>query len=130
MTDSDQIRPQYHFRRVDGALHAWDIRRLVALTQDLVPEPVPLSQVAEVDEPYWSADGPPMTGRVVLEHAQLIRAADLRYPIILCPEGRIMDGMHRVLRALDDGRDTIPAYRLITMPAPDAIDVAPDDLPY
>src|SRR3546814_13029633 len=32
-----------------------------------------------------------------LDH--LVLAADLAYPIILCPAGRIMNGMHRVVKA-------------------------------
>ena len=124
------LRPQYHFRRVEGVLHAWDVRQLVSLTEALPIENVPLAQIAEIDEPYWSAEGPPMSGRVVLEHVRLIREADLRYPVILCPKGRLMDGMHRVLKALDLGLDTIRAYRLTSMPVPDAIGIPPEDLPY
>jgi hypothetical protein len=36
----------------------------------------------------------------VIEHARLIREVNLRYPVILGPDGRVMDGMHRVARAI------------------------------
>ena len=52
------------------------------------------------------------------------------YPIILGPDGRVMDGMHRVARALLEGRPTIKAVRLPTLPAPDYRDCRPEDLPY
>lgn len=125
----DRLARQYHVRRVNGQLWAWDVRRLIALTAGLAPEDVPLADIAEVDEPYWAEEGPKMTGRVVLEHAQIIRAADLAFPIILCPEGRLMDGMHRVLKALDLGHSTIAAYRLPVLPQPDHVDVPLSELP-
>ncbi len=56
--------------------------------------------------------------------------ADLAYPIILDPYGRIMDGMHRVVKALTEGRKTILAYRLSELPPPHHINVHPENLPY
>ena len=41
--------------------------------------------------------------RKVVEHTALILEADLAYPIILGHDGRVMDGMHRVARALMAG---------------------------
>jgi hypothetical protein len=58
---------------------------------------VPVASIRELDEPYW---GEPMTCRNVAEHARLIEEADLGCPIILSSDGRVMDGMHRVLKAL------------------------------
>nr|BAR33230.1 hypothetical protein [uncultured Mediterranean phage uvMED] len=48
-----------------------------------------------------------------------IRDADLDYPIILCPYGEILDGGHRVARALVEGKIWLWAYRLKAMPKPD-----------
>lgn len=129
-SDDPRLRGQYHVRRVNGQLYAWDIGKMVARTRNLASKEVRLSDIAEVDEPYWAEEGPPMTGRVVLEHLQIMRTASLDYPIILCPEGRIIDGMHRVLKAIDLGHDTIAAYRLPEMPPPDYIDIPLADLPH
>jgi hypothetical protein len=41
-----------------------------------------------------------------------------------------MDGMHRVARALVEGRKTITAVRLLKVPDPDYRDCRPDELPY
>ena len=71
-----------------------------------------------------------MTCRQVAEHARLINEADLGYPIILSSDGRIMDGMHRVLKALTHGESHIHAVKFLTDPAPDFVGVDPDDLPY
>lgn len=59
----------------------------------------------------------------------MISEADLEFPIILSSEGRVMDGMHRVLKALLNGLKSIEAVRFDRDPAPDFSDVAFDDLP-
>ena len=41
-----------------------------------------------------------------------------------------MDGMHRVEKALLAGYDSVSARRLLTLPDPVFVGVAPDDLPY
>ena len=41
-----------------------------------------------------------------------------------------MDGMHRVARALLDGRATLPAVRFAVQPRPDFVDCRPSELPY
>lgn len=121
------MRKQYHFRPSDAGFKAWDVDRLVALTQALEPELVTLASIREIDEAYW---GPPMTCRDVAEHARLISEADLSYPVILSNDGRIMDGMHRVLKSLMQGHTHIRAVRFINDPEPDFVGVDPDELPY
>jgi ParB-like chromosome segregation protein Spo0J len=37
--------------------------------------------------------------------------ADLSYPILIHPTGWLMDGYHRVARALMEGRKTLPAVQ-------------------
>jgi hypothetical protein len=59
-----------------------------------------------------------------------MNAADLRYPIILCADGKIMDGMHRTLKALLTNDQNILAKKFAITPASDFVDVYPDDLPY
>ena len=48
--------------------------------------------------------------------------ADLEHPIILDNLGCVADGNHRICRALLEGRRTILAYRLQSMPEPDFIE--------
>ena len=125
------IRPQYHFRQVSGRVLIWDVQRLLRLAADLPVQDHPLGQIREIDEPYWfAATDDQATSRAVLTHARQIDAADLFYPILLCAEGRVMDGMHRVMKALDLGLATIKARQFRSTPPPDHVDVAPGDLPY
>lgn len=121
------MRRQYHFRPGPAGLRAWDVDRLVAMSRDFVPQLVPIAEIREVDEPYWDT---PMTSRQVADHVRLIQEADLTFPIILSSDGRIMDGMHRVLKAILVGHSHIPAVRFSADPPPDYVGVAPCDLPY
>ena len=55
----------------------------------------------------------------VADHVRLVQTVDPSYPIILATDGRVMDGMHRVVRALLEGRSTIAAVRFEVQPEPD-----------
>ena len=125
------IRAQYYFRQSDQGLLAWDIRRLVKLSSDLPVQHINLAGIAELDETHWYAhEGDLPTCRSLLEHMRLIDEVDLGYPIILDQDGRVMDGMHRVCKAVRDGEDKILAVRFITNPEPDFVGCDPDELPY
>ncbi|MBL9146512.1 MAG: hypothetical protein JNM99_22720 [Verrucomicrobiaceae bacterium] len=124
------MRKQYHFRPSARGLLAWDVDRLISLSQDLSPIEVPLTAIREIDQPYWFSTGESATCRAVMEHAALITAANLSYPIILSSDGRVMDGMHRVLKACLAGLSTIAAVQFQDDPAPDYVGVSPDELPY
>lgn len=126
------IRPQYHFRRDAGRVLVWNIAKLIAeLGDDPSVTDISLDQIREIDAPYWyDLEGATPTCRSILHHARLIKQADLKWPILLCPEGRVMDGMHRVLKALDLGHTHIAAHRLAQLPSPDFVDPDPRDLTY
>ena len=68
--------------------------------------------------------------RKVVEHTALILEADLAYPIILGHDGWVMDGMHRVARALMAGRSHIDAVRFPAPLGADSRNCQPRDLPY
>ena len=125
------MREQYHFRASAAGLQAWDVERLVELAKDLPHQPVPLSSIREIDEAYWSNEGTAqLTCRDVVEHARLIQNCDFDYPVILSRDGRVMDGMHRICKALLLGREHVEAVRFVEDPQPDYVGVHPDDLPY
>jgi hypothetical protein len=100
------MRAQYHFRNSPNGLCAWNVHRLVELSRTLVRERVPLSAIRELDESYWSGA---MTCREIVEHTRLILDCDLGHPVILSSDGRVMDGMHRISKALLEGRNDIEA---------------------
>jgi hypothetical protein len=51
-------------------------------------------------------------------HMQAVLIADLEAPIILDEDGELMDGRHRIMRALHEGKTTIKAVRFDTNPPP------------
>ncbi|MBV9940598.1 MAG: hypothetical protein JO262_00605 [Solirubrobacterales bacterium] len=125
------MRKQYHFWPVERGFDAWDVDRLIELSRDLPVEQVPLDSISEIDTEYWfdgSAEIP--TVRKLVEHVRLINEVDPSYPIILGHDGRVMDGMHRIARALLDGRTEIDAVRFPVPLEPDNRSCLPDELPY
>jgi len=123
------MRKQYYFRNSPRGRLAWDVDRLVELSRTLPVRSVPLSEIRELDEAL-DHDGQPITWRGFVEHAALMHEADLAFPIILAADGAVMDGRHRVARALLEGRATIDVVRFPEDPAPDFVGRDPDELPY
>ena len=121
------MRKQYNFWPSDDGVDAWDVDRLVELSRDLPVQQVPLTSIWELDTAYWSQ---PLTVRDVADHVRLVGAVDPSYPIILAADGRVMDGMHRVVRALVEGRSAIAAVRFAVQPEPDYRNCDPATLPY
>ena len=122
------MRKQYYFRPSEQGLLAWDVDRLIALSRDFPRRHVLLSAIRELDETWSRSERP--TWRALVGHADLINNADYSYPIILAADGRVMDGMHRVARALLHGKHQIEAVQFEQDPEPDFIGRQPDDLPY
>jgi hypothetical protein len=125
------MRKQYHLRKSERGLLAWDVHRLLRLASALEPVFLPLEKIRELDEPFsFSGDDDTPTCRRVAEHARLINETSLDHPIIIDPEGRVMDGMHRVCKALINHLKTIKAVKFLSMPEPDFVGVPVDQLPY
>lgn len=123
------MRKQYHFRQVAQDIYIWDVHHLVELTKTFVIKKVALADIRELNEAYWFPDQFPTTQQI-LGHFQLVQDADLSYPIILCAEGRVMDGMHRVAKASLLEHGDILAVQFEQTPEPDFINVDEDELDY
>ncbi|EKU57850.1 hypothetical protein ACINWC323_0687 [Acinetobacter sp. WC-323] len=123
------MRRQYHFRQVGQDTYIWDVYHLVELTKTFVIKKVTLADIRELNEAYWFPDQFPTTQQII-EHFQLVQDADLSYPIILCAEGRLMDGMHRIAKACLLKQEHILAVQFEQTPEPDFINVDEDELVY
>ena len=125
------MRKQYHLWPTDTGFDAWDVGRLISLSRGLPVGAVAVDSVGEVDTVYWfdGRTGAP-TVRAVVEHARLMLDADLSFPVILGPDGRVMDGMHRIARAMLEGKAEVSAVRFPALPEPDYRHCQPADLPY
>lgn len=70
----------------------------------------------------------PPTVRILVRHMQLVKSANLSYPIIIGADGRVMDGMHRVAKALLEDRATVLAVKFDVQPEPDHRNIRPSEL--
>jgi len=122
------MRKQYYFRPSSRGLLAWDVDRLVRLSSGLPRKSVPLDEIRELDEAC--GEGQPLTWRSMVEHVKLMDEADLSFPIILSASGDVMDGRHRIAKALREGRSEVEAVQFEEDPEPDHVGRGPDDLPY
>ena len=117
------MRRQYHPHNTERGTLIWDVHRLVELSRGLPVIEVSLESIRELDGRSWfeESDTPPSC-REVAFHAKLIEETDFRHPILLGEDGRVMDGMHRVLRAALAGASEIAAKRFPRDPEPDFVE--------
>jgi len=94
--------------------HTWGVSRLIALAKEL-----PVQEVS-IDAIYMdmklSDDG---KLRDMAMHFKAVMATSLDCPIILDEDGGLMDGRHRIVRALIEGAKTIKFVRFEKNPTPD-----------
>ena len=125
------VRAQYHFRQTETGLDAWDIRKLIELTQTFPTRLIRPSDITDLEVNYWYSDPNAIPSpNSILDHIRLIETADISFPIILDQNGRVMDGMHRICRAILDKVDAIPAVQFRSDPTPDYKNCDPLSLPY
>ena len=125
------MRRQYHSRNTPDGNHVWDIHRLIELSRKLPVIEVGVNQILENENAFWLPElGQSLSVKDIALHAKLINETDLQHPIILCSNGRLMDGMHRVCKAWIEGSQSIKAVQFTETPDPDFVNVHLDDLPY
>jgi len=102
----------------DGSAPFLRMHQLWEMTATLPVKNVPVSGLSGLDEVLWF--GGPLnlqpTCRAVAEHARDIYEADLAWPVILSPSGELLDGMHRLCKAILQGKTEIAAVQLTSMP--------------
>jgi len=92
--------------------HKWHVPRLFELSKNLPVMEVPLNHI----NMYYKYDS--MTVRELAGHMIAVKNANLEYPIILDEDGEIMDGRHRLIKAIIEGETTIRAVRFLKNPSP------------
>ena len=95
--------------------NVWYVTNLIDRAKDLVPFDIPLSGIYSGVE-VWS---PVSSAYDLAKQMRRVLDVNTEYPVILDEKGFIMDGWHRVTRALIDGKPTIKAVRFDKTPAPD-----------
>lgn len=95
---------------------AWSVASLIEQAKDLEPFDLPLCCVYVGTEIYVAARI--TTAKALAEHYLRMQHVDMGAPIILDAEGFVMDGWHRIARALAEGRETVKAVRFDVTPEP------------
>ena len=113
---------QTHSTERDGKRYIWYTERLWKLAKDLPEYEADVEQFEELDRDCWFGEGRNPTIREIAGHCQRINEADLRIPVIINDNGRLMDGGHRLARALLEGRKAVKAVKFAEMPEPDEIE--------
>lgn len=106
-------------RYVEGN-NVWVVTNLIARAKDLVPFDLPLAAIYTGTQ-VWTPVG---SAYEIAHHVRRALDVDTSHPIIMCQQGFIMDGWHRVLRALMDGKETIKAVRFAETPPHDYVKAA------
>lgn len=92
--------------------HSWSVPRLFELARDLPVMDVPLNHLSV----YYTYEK--LTLREMVMHMRAVNDADLEKPIILDEDGELMDGRHRLMKAMLLGNETIKAVRFDENPPP------------
>ena len=105
-------RKQHHFQPNGDRFNAWDVHRLIELSAGLPAFDVEIDSISELDRAYWSNPGDgPSTHPQIATNLRFVEAVDTQNPIIRGHDGRVIDGMHRVAKALLQGRETVTAVQ-------------------
>ena len=92
--------------------HSWSVPRLFELARGLTVMDVPLNHL----NAYYIYEK--LTLREMVMHMQAVNNADLNMPIILDEDGELMDGRHRLMKAMLTGAESIKVVRFDENPSP------------
>jgi hypothetical protein len=95
--------------------HSWSVPRLFELARELPVMEVPLNHLSV----YYIYEK--LTLREMVMHMKAVNSADLEMPIILDEDGELMDGRHRLMKAMLTGQESIKAKRFDENPDPDKV---------
>ena len=96
--------------------HHWSVSRLFELARELPVMNISLDHL-NIYHKYED-----ITLRDMVMHMKAVNEANLDYPIILDEDGDMMDGRHRLMKALLTGAKTIKAVRFEKNPSPCKVD--------
>lgn len=92
--------------------HSWSVARLFELSKNLKVMDVPLDHL----HLYYVYER--LTLRDMVMHMQTVQKADLNKPIIIDEDGELMDGRHRLMKAMLNNKKSIKAVRFDINPSP------------
>ena len=95
--------------------HSWSVAKLFELSRSLPVMDVPLNHLS-LNYRYEN-----LRLRDMVMHMRAVLDADLSTPIILDEDGELMDGRHRLMKAMLTGAETVKVVRFDKNPTPDRV---------
>lgn len=111
---------------IPGTPWRWKIWYLLECAKDIEAVMIPISDLVHEDNPFMDTE----TYDGIVRTMKRIQNANLDYPIIVSECGRILDGRHRVVKAMLNGATHIEVIRFEKNPKPNFIRVEGRDYPY
>lgn len=106
---------------VQNEIHIFDIKRLWKESSNFSRINV-MTRDFDLDSTFpWFLTTKQPTVREILSHMKRIIAADLTYPILLHSNGNVLDGMHRIAKAVLEEKESVCCIRFKSGPKPDWI---------
>lgn len=102
-------------RYSDSKGNVWIVTHLIWKAKDLPVFEFNINEELLDKTVFWKLN----TTRDFLVHVEKTSQASSEFPIILSAEGEVMDGRHRIMKAILDGKTSIKAVQFITTPEPD-----------
>ena len=94
----------------------WSVARLFELSREFPVMDIPLDHLGM----YYTYER--LTLREMVMHMRAVIHADLNTPIILDENGELMDGRHRLMKAILTSAKSIKAVRFDENPSPDEVE--------
>ena len=100
---------------IDKKGNIWRTQTLIEASEDLPVQNFQLILLSRDTIIRWKLDNV----RDYCNHYKRVSNADLTIPIILGPDGNIMDGYHRCIKAICEGHTFLLSKQLKVLPEPD-----------
>ena len=101
---------------IDEKGRIYKTESLIEASKDLPVEDYEINSEIILEQlPHWQLN----TFRDYLAHYKRVSDADLLRPLILRSDAYVMDGWHRIIKALYQDLKILPAKKFITDPEPD-----------
>lgn len=94
---------------------SWSVARLIKLSEEFPEYEVPVFTFPTWLWP-WEDD---LSLDSFINHAHRVQNADLSIPILISPSGAIIDGMHRLCKAILEKKETVKVKYFKELPRPD-----------
>ena len=120
MADKYPIKPVDEWNYMDGTYSTgdgkkWSVARLIKLAEDFPVYEVPVFTFPTYFWP-WEDE---QNLDTFISHVNRVQNSDLDIPLLISPSGGIIDGLHRLCKAVLEKKETIKVKYFKELPSPD-----------